>query len=128
MAVEGDDIMCLLFHLDFRAKSITFVSIGDVHDVSPFSYTITLMGDNVISIEAIADESDKKLFTWMEHCLLPKLVKWCDQEPFDHDGSGLVSNVQSLSLVDIEEYNDLYNELKLKYGVEMVKVNMVSES
>lgn len=52
-------------------------------------------------------------------------MKWCDQELGD-DSQGMVSSVQSLSLVDIEEYNDLYNELKTKYGLEMVKVSDMS--
>lgn len=100
----------------------------DVADgVSPFSYKATLTSDNLISIEVIGDESDKKVFTWIKHCLLPKLVKWCDQE-VSEENQGIVSNVQSLSLVDIEEYNDLYNELKMKYGLEMVKVSIEHES
>lgn len=90
--------------------------------MSPFSYKVSLSGDNEISAEAIGDELDKRIFTWMKHCLLPKLVKWCDQEALADDSSGMISNVPSLSLVDIEEYNDLYNELKVKYGLEMVKV------
>lgn len=80
-----------------------------------------LSSDNLISVEVIGDEFDNKVFTWIKHCLLSKFVKWCDQELVE-DSPGIVSNVQSLSLVDIEEYNDLYNELKTKYGLEMVKV------
>lgn len=95
--------------------------------VSPFSYKITLTSDNSISIEVIDDDVDKRVFTWIKHCLLPKLVKWCNQD-IEEDSQGLVSNVQSLSLVDIEEYNDLYNELKTKYGTEMVKVSEFYDS
>lgn len=90
--------------------------------VSPFSYKVMLTSDNLISIDVIGDEVDTKIFTWIKHCLLPKMVKWCDQE-LGEECQGFVSNVQSLSLVDIEEYNDLYNELKAKYGLEMVKVS-----
>lgn len=94
----------------------------DVADgVSPFSYKVTLTTDNLISVEVIGDEPDKRAFTWIKYCLLPKLVRWCDHE-LGEDSQGTVSSVQSLSLVDVEEYNDLYNELKIKYGLEMVKV------
>lgn len=103
-----------------------FITVDAVDSVSPFSYKLMLTNDNSISIETIGDELDKRAFTWMKHCLLPKLVKWCDQECVD-DSQGIVSNVPSLSLVDIEEYNDLYNELKIKYGLEMVKVSVNSE-
>lgn len=112
----------LLKKIDFTSKSASFITVDVADGVSPFSYKVMLTSDNLISIEVIGDELDKKVYTWIKHCLLPKLVKWCDQE-LGEECQGSVSNsVQSLSLVDIEEYNDLYNELKMKYGLEMVKV------
>lgn len=108
--------------LDFTSRSASFIAVDVADGVSPFSYKVMLTSDNLISIEAIGDELDKKVFTWMKHCLLPKLVRWCDHE-LGEGSQGTVSSVQSLSLVDIEEYNDLYNELKVKYGLEMVKVS-----
>lgn len=107
--------------IDFSSKSASFMTVDVKDGVSPFSYKVMLTNDNLISIEVIGEEPDNRVFTWIKHCLLPKLVKWCDQE-LGVDSQGLVSNVQSLSLVNIEEYNDLYNELKVKYGLEMVKV------
>lgn len=35
-------------------------------------------------------------------------------------------NVESLSLINLTEYNQLYNDLKLKYGEHMVKVSIIS--
>ncbi|KAG4076749.1 hypothetical protein HA402_002036 [Bradysia odoriphaga] len=108
--------------IDFSSKSASFVPVDTANGVSPFSFKVSLTSDNLISVEVIGDdESDKKVFVWIKHCLLPKLVKWCDQEESEN-GQGIVSNVPSLSLVNIEEYNDLYNELKTKYGLEMVKI------
>ncbi|KAJ6633080.1 putative tRNA (uracil-O(2)-)-methyltransferase [Pseudolycoriella hygida] len=107
--------------IDFTSKSASFTTIDAADGVSPFSYRVMLTSDNLISIEVIGDESNSKVCTWIKHCLLPKLVKWHDQE-LGADSQGMVSNVESLSLVNIEEYNDLYNQLKAKYGLEMVKI------
>lgn len=54
---------------------------------------------------------------WLKEQFFPRFVKWTDMEnPSDALTSG------SLNLVSVEKYAALYNDLKKKYGTEMVKI------
>lgn len=64
------------------------------------------------------DENKKKFLGWIKHVLLKKTYKWVNE----YDGNG---NVDSLSLINLNKYNELYNHLKQKYGEHMVKVNLI---
>lgn len=60
---------------------------------------------------------------WVERCLLPRIVKWSHSFQEENSIAGTeTSRVESLGLIVLEEYNELYNELKIKYGLDMVKV------
>lgn len=54
---------------------------------------------------------------WLREQFFPRFVKWTDGENLSN---GLTSG--SLNLISVEKYAILYNELKKKYGTEMVKV------
>lgn len=61
---------------------------------------------------------------WVERCLLPRIIKWSHSFQNENSIAGTeTSRVESLGLIDLEEYNELYNELKTKYGLDMVKVD-----
>ena len=53
---------------------------------------------------------------WLQAVLVPKLLRWCQQTTLDVD-------VKSLNLVPIDVYALKYQELKLKYGNELVQVS-----
>ena len=53
---------------------------------------------------------------WLQAVLVPKLLRWCQQTTLDVD-------VKSLNLVPIDVYTLKYQELKLKYGNELVQVS-----
>lgn len=54
---------------------------------------------------------------WLIKVVQPKLLKWAS-DPENNSSPKL----KSLSMIDLEEYNTLYNDLKVKYGTEMVKI------
>ena len=51
--------------------------------------------------------------------LLTKFQKLA--KSFENEAESNNNSVESLSLINLEEYNTYYNELKEKYGIEMVK-------
>lgn len=58
--------------------------------------------------------------TWLRTKLFPRLVKWIVLE---HNPSSTIPD-SSLCLVDLNDYNEKYQQLKTKYGAEMVKVSI----
>lgn len=55
---------------------------------------------------------------WLRTKLFPRLIKWIVLE---HNPSSALPEA-SLNLVDLNEYNEKYQELKKKYGPQMVEV------
>lgn len=102
--------------------SITF------YDVTPssqeqklcphFSYTIQLNNSHIL-LTATTDENSKS-FKWLSNTLLPQLIKW-GTESKSHSTKSNMCN-ESLSLVSQTKYYEKYNDLKVKYGKEMVKI------
>lgn len=61
---------------------------------------------------------------WTKSILIPKILKWTVSIE-DHEMKTEkceFNSIESLSLINITEYNQLYNDLKVKYGEHMVKV------
>ncbi|KAF4527908.1 hypothetical protein B566_EDAN011299 [Ephemera danica] len=56
--------------------------------------------------------------SWLKSKLFPRLVKWIVLE---HGISSILPE-SSLNLVDLQKYNDKYQELKQKYGPRMVEI------
>lgn len=74
---------------------------------------------NVIpNCSTFLDEADKS-FKWLSCTLLPQVVKWYEEEP---SSSSYSLCKESLALVPHNQYYIKYNELKIKYGKDMVKV------
>lgn len=63
-------------------------------------------------------EIKSKSMIWLEKTVLPQVMKWFND---DNNGSTQICS-ESLSLVPKGKYYEKYNNLKIKYGVEMVKV------
>lgn len=60
---------------------------------------------------------------WLMDVLLPKVIKWADNQEFFRTNANLNA---SLRLVSIDTYSELYNVLKEKYGRGIVKVLIYS--
>jgi hypothetical protein len=70
-----------------------------------------------ISLKSTPEEGAE---SWLRKKLFPRLVKWI---VLDHSPSSEIPDA-SLCLVELNEYNEKYQELKKKYGPEMVKVKI----
>lgn len=57
---------------------------------------------------------------WIKHAFTSKVVRWI--ETMEDTEDSIIH--QSISLLNLEEYNQLYNDLKVKYGEHMVKVKL----
>lgn len=68
----------------------------------------------------IEDKIESSSKAWLKEQLFPKFIKWAESTKTNNDDSGLVTS--SLSLINIIKYNQLYQQLKKKYGPEMVKI------
>ncbi|PZC81686.1 hypothetical protein B5X24_HaOG212130 [Helicoverpa armigera] len=84
-----------------------------------FSYCI-FFSDNQITLRAKSDETSKS-YKWLGNTLLPQLIKW-GTNPINDEAKTNVICSESLSLVSQTKYYEKYNDLKIKYGKEMVKI------
>lgn len=92
----------------------------DVSELLPdFSYKISYK-NKFLTISTSTDQKDTKSALWLKNVLFAKLEKWIENSN-DEKSEG----IKSLNLIDMEEYNQLYSELKIKYGTEMVKVSQL---
>lgn len=65
-------------------------------------------------------DCSSKSYQWLVDTVLPQFVKWGEE---DISKNKFCSD--SLALICTEKYYKKYNELKLKYGKEMVEVNII---
>lgn len=71
-----------------------------------------------------SDEHFTRHHGWIKHRFLPKLTKWMTSMANENPQAKCeFENIESLSLINLEDYIKLYNELKVKYGEHMVKVS-----
>ena len=84
-----------------------------------YPYQIKYENDNIsIDVQHLKQWSDDNgNLIWLRDHFFPKLLKWIENEV---PKNSLVNG--SLKLVSPEKYTNLYNNLKLKYGTEMVKI------
>ncbi|KAG6448326.1 hypothetical protein O3G_MSEX005446 [Manduca sexta] len=61
-----------------------------------------------------------KSYSWLINTVIPQFIKWSNETQKDI-GNHSICN-ESLALVSKSRYYQKYNELKLKYGKEMVKI------
>lgn len=60
---------------------------------------------------------------WIKGQLFPKIIKWAETADIEDESNRLVTT--SLNLVNIVKYNKLYQQLKKKYGHQMVQVKQI---
>ncbi|XP_053625950.1 probable tRNA (uracil-O(2)-)-methyltransferase [Plodia interpunctella] len=82
-----------------------------------FTYSLQLLDNNLI-FKSICDNSTKT-YKWLVSNFLCRFLKW-GEESCEETRNNLCN--ESLSLVSNEKYYQKYNELKIKYGKEMVKI------
>ncbi|XP_050345499.1 probable tRNA (uracil-O(2)-)-methyltransferase isoform X2 [Nymphalis io] len=111
------------FQIICKNKSVTQVRFFDVTPVvieqnlcPTFSYSFSLQDGDVI-LNTFSDNITKS-HQWLKNTVLPQVLKWCDEMS---SKQVQICN-ESLALVPIEEYYIKYNDLKLRYGKEMVKI------
>lgn len=81
---------------------------------------------SVMAPNVIDDDNSTRQKTWIKHIFIPKISKWIVSMDVDYEDGKKTAfdTVESLSLINLTEYNLLYNELKMKYGEYMVKVSV----
>lgn len=75
-----------------------------------------------------ADDNFIRQSNWITSIFMPKILKWTISmdETYDEKSNSIFESLESLSLISLTEYNELYNHLKVKYGEEMVKVKLLT--
>lgn len=112
------------------ARSVSFLPLDRTSNVSK-SFNLEIIVENGIDGEGeliattLRDENrsadcETKLLNWIERIFLSRIRKWIESSV----GGQRDQSIDSLALVDLQEYNELYNQLKIKYGENMVKVSM----
>lgn len=83
----------------------------------PFSYTVELetFGHLRITLDSV-DDCESSSADWLCEHLFTKLLKWSEDCDENH------GCLDSLALLDVDVYYNLYHSLKLKYGSEIMKV------
>lgn len=95
------------------------MSKSSIHALSPpFHYDIELDSNNVMKISVLdAEKIQHKASHWLANVLFPKLISWTEIR------DDLLTK-KSLSLVQAENYCNLYHELKIKYAESITKVSI----
>ncbi|XP_047021469.1 probable tRNA (uracil-O(2)-)-methyltransferase [Helicoverpa zea] len=116
---QAYQIVCL----QKEKSTVTFYNVTPLsleQKICPdFSYCIFL-SNNQITLRAKSDETSKS-YKWLANTLLPQLIKW-GTNPINDEAKTNVICSESLSLVSQTKYYEKYNDLKIKYGKEMVKI------
>lgn len=111
--------------IDGRMLQVSFFpeKTGSTQSISPRIHYSFRFTNHDISLTAIMGTEEEikdndPNVTWLKQNVLPKLVKWASE--VEEDGN--VEDRGSLKLVDVQEYNSLYQKLKIKYGQPLVEM------
>jgi len=90
-----------------------------------FPYSFCYVEENSEIILAVMNEKNACISNvdWIKGHLFPKIIKWAETAGTEDKSSRLVTS--SLNLVNIVKYNKLYQQLKKKYGPQMVQVKQM---
>ncbi|KAJ0180691.1 hypothetical protein K1T71_004095 [Dendrolimus kikuchii] len=86
--------------------------------IPEFPYSLQLQ-DDIILLCASCDATSSS-YIWLKNTLVPQFLKWSEQSESSVARQSFCT--ESLVLVSKEDYYKKYNELKLKYGKDMVKI------
>ncbi|KAK3861311.1 hypothetical protein Pcinc_032691 [Petrolisthes cinctipes] len=96
-------------------SSLTTPSLGPrIH----YSFTKTNTGVALSWFTKEGETENNPSLAWVQQKVLPKVVKWATEVKEDSE----VEDKGSLRLIRVQEYNQLYQKLKAKYGKQLVKM------
>lgn len=75
----------------------------------------------ILIVHFYLSELNSKSYQWLLDTVLPQFIKWGTN---DNKNNKFCND--SLALISTEKYYKKYNELKLKYGKDMVEVILLS--
>lgn len=91
----------------------------------PFQYIFTLneTGHVQLNVQDFKD-ADTPSAEWLVEKLFEKIMKWMENEFLSNVSGNTFLKIpkESLSLIDIEEYTELYDGLKVKYGNRLINI------
>ncbi|XP_059057149.1 probable tRNA (uracil-O(2)-)-methyltransferase [Achroia grisella] len=101
-------------------NSVTFYNVTPIENnqnICPeFTFSLQLINSEVV-LNCICDNTSKS-YQWLLNTVLPQFLKWGQKSSYKSQN---FCN-ETLALVSKDKYYKKYNELKLKYGKEMVKI------
>ncbi|KAL1494253.1 hypothetical protein ABEB36_009877 [Hypothenemus hampei] len=103
---------------DKEHNNVVFLAVSDsdkqfVAPIFPYELSLTSNSNLVINVSNFDDADTVQAF-WLVEKLFTKLLKWIESEKSE-------SHIQSLSLIEAEEYCETYIKLKMKYGPKLVQ-------
>ncbi|CAF4938525.1 unnamed protein product [Pieris macdunnoughi] len=106
--------------MDKEKVTVTFcdITVSDNNqNLCPnFTYCFSFKTNKLI-LKAFSENS--KSISWLKECVFPQFNKWAEEPELDLHKSICID---SLSLISSDKFYDKYNELKIKYGKELVKI------
>lgn len=112
----------IFFFVDLQNQQTAFYGL-EVNDaisskINPSFCLKACIEQDRQSLLLFVSEKEPGNHKWLQYGLFPKLKNWLESVGENKNNF----NVESLSLINIEEYTSKYNEMKLKYGKRMVEV------
>uniref|UniRef100_A0A0P4VVC2 tRNA (uracil-O(2)-)-methyltransferase n=1 Tax=Scylla olivacea TaxID=85551 RepID=A0A0P4VVC2_SCYOL len=102
-----------------RASYMTETKSAQPSITPKVNYSISLSATEIcISYFKEDKQEGEASVLWLKKNVLPKVVKWATEVSED----GHVEDRGSLRLIDVAEYNEVYQRLKVKYGKPLVKM------
>ncbi|CAO1439107.1 unnamed protein product [Diamesa serratosioi] len=104
--------------IDCKNCCATFSPLEETKNLVPnFTYKVSYVNQKLSIFAQKSSSEENKLWNWLKYVLVKKLSNWmtnCENSTEAITGS--------LQLIDPEEYNNVYKDLKDKYGRDMVKI------
>jgi hypothetical protein len=99
---------------------------GEKPNLTPnFPYSFCYLEEKSEIILAVKNEKSACISNvdWIKGQLFPKIIKWAETADIEGESNRLVTT--SLNLVNMVKYNELYQHLKKKYGLQMIQVKQI---
>lgn len=96
---------------------------GEKPNLTPnFPYSFCYLEEKSEIILAVKNEKSACISNvdWIKGQLFPKIIKWAETADIEGESNRLVTT--SLNLVNMVKYNELYQHLKKKYGLQMIQI------
>ncbi|ETN61211.1 putative tRNA (uracil-O(2)-)-methyltransferase [Anopheles darlingi] len=124
-SLDSLDVVCLV---DFRSHTLYLKRqrSGLENNLFPsFAFVVQAQSEGKLSIRCRSgDTTDDRSIVWLRDVLLCRMMKWIEaSSPRSEMADGTNATIHSLAMIDdMEEYNQVFHELKQKYGLSMVSI------